>query len=658
MFGIAVLGDADELRDEALQGLGRLRRVDSWRASFEGSEQVVLVDLRDGMPDSVGVPRSPTSLPVVGIVQQSQGVDTWSKEGHFDDLVSIEDLSSSAFTWRLERLIDRFQSRIAVENLNKPEVHLLQDIVNHLNDWVIIKDLQHRFVLVSDQFVAEVGLPREQIIGKDDLDIGTDPASVLGDPKSGYPGYWAQDDAVIASGKPVFEDNLDWRPFSDDPLSDDRRYKRTERVPLYNATGQIYALLVRTTDITGPVQAERNLEARNVMLLCVTEEKQRAEHHRQVAESAVKAKNTFLAAASHDLRQPLHALGLFLAVLDRRLRDPQNREILEKIQHSSDALSALFNSLLDISRLDAGVVDVQMQSFPIDQMLNNFRDEFGALGARKALRVSIDSSQQIIKSDPILFARILRNLLQNAVTHTVEGAITVMCSVLSNSLQIQITDTGPGIPLEEQEAIFTEFYQLESPGAGSTKGLGLGLAIVSRLADLLQVKVSLDSTVGKGTTFTVKVSLAEMTSLDMEDPEPDPDTLANVCVLVIDDEIDILDGLQRMLKTYQCPTLAAESAQQALEKLQQTHFVPDVMVVDYQLANRQFGDVAIDLICDHFKRRIPAIIVTGDTSAERLRDANRGGCLLLHKPVNPSDLVRSISEVQNLVMPMHPEKSH
>ncbi len=177
-------------------------------------------------------------------------------------------------------------------------------------------------------------------------------------------------------------------------------------------------MLVVASDITDRVLAERNLKSRNLMLRRVTEEKHNAEQHRQTAEHAIAAKNKFLAAASHDLRQPLHALGLFLAVLERRILDSDNLDILRKIRHSSESLNALFNGLLDISRLDAGTVKVSFQTFSIREMFTSIRDEFMQMGEAKSLEVSVEITDSIVRTDPALFGRILRNLLQIAITHT------------------------------------------------------------------------------------------------------------------------------------------------------------------------------------------------------------------------------------------------
>lgn len=483
-------------------------------------------------------------------------------------------------------------------------------------------------------------MPKNEIIGKNDLEIGTDPEAVLGNTETGWPGFWAQDDAVIKSGKTTSEENLDWRAFTVN-----RRYKRTVRLPLRNAKGDIYALLVVASDITDRVLAERNLKSRNLMLRRVTEEKLNAEQHRQVAEQAIAAKNRFLAAASHDLRQPLHALGLFLAVLERRISDSDNLDILRKIRHSSESLNALFNSLLDISRLDAGIVEVSFDTFSIRDVLISIRDEFMQLGEVKSLTVSVEISDVIVRTDPVLFGRILRNLLQNAITHTQSGSVSVRCRKKARQLIIDVSDTGAGIPESQHEAIFSEYYQLDTSLRQSAGGMGLGLAIVRKMAKLLQIGIQLQSVMGQGSTFSMSVPLGDLKDAVFSSPPLHYRSLNGNRVLFIDDEPHIREAVALILVAFQCNTISAESPEQAIELLQAKAMEPDIMIIDYRLKQGQTGVAAIEKLRSHFERKIPAIIVTGDTSREILQAARKTGCRLLHKPLDPKVLVQTIAEV-------------
>lgn len=634
---------------DALASIGVVTQLENPNELDISTVDLFVVDCREQTIEHAftGITQSLECIPLIIIINAQQVIAPGGISNCIDEVVTFDDFGSTAFQWRLQTLLQRYRFPLRGQWQQTPELRLFQEITNHVSDWVIIKDLEHRFVFASNQFATIVGLPMKSIIGKNDLEIGTDPEAVLGNPDTGWPGFWAQDDAVIAGGAPVFEENRDWRAFS---VS--RRYKRTERVPLRNASGEIYALLVSSSDITDRVLAERNLQARNVMLRRVTEEKSKAIQHQLVAEQAISAKNKFLAAASHDLRQPLHALGLFLTVLERRLSKAADKEVLNKIRLSSDALNALFNSLLDISRLDAGVVEVVPKTLPVSEILDSISEEFIQLGADRNLDVRVDLCDAVVTTDPVLFSRILRNLLQNAITHTQEGSVRVSCTKSSGKLHIEIADTGPGIPEHEHETVFSEYYQLDNNLERATKGLGLGLAIVSRLADLLDVNIELDSVPGQGSRFTVSVALGKAHDIENKSQPLDFWKLSGHHVLIIDDEPDIREGLKLLLDAFNCDSWVAESAKEAIDILRGSDIQPDVMIVDYRLKGGLRGDTEIDRIREHFQQYIPAIIVTGDTSKERLRDANDAGCHLLHKPVSAKALVETIVTVldEQLVM--------
>jgi signal transduction histidine kinase len=638
---IAVFSDCDESIVNALQSTCHLCRIHDLTELDPTVHDALVLDWRTrDLTCTATLGSAPGDIVSIAIIDADQAISESLSVAHVTDLVSIDDIRSTAFVWRLQSLVNRFHQPLAVDKQQLPEMELLLEIVDHLTEWVIVKDLDHRFLVVSSDFARTVGLSRSEIIGRNDLEIGTDEEAVLGNPETGWRGFWAQDDAVIASGEASFEENLDWRAFTVN-----RRYKRTLRLPLRNSQGQIYALLVVATDITDRVLAERNLQARNLMLRRVTEEKLKAEQHRKVAEQAIRAKNNFLAAASHDLRQPLHALGLFLAVLERRITDDDNQAILQKIRHSSESLNALFNSLLDISRLDAGVVEVNLQTFSLRDLLISIRDEFVQLGEARGLKVSVEISDAIVRSDPVLFGRIVRNLLHNAITHTKQGSVSVRCCEQENEIQIAVSDTGPGIPEAQYDAIFSEYYQLDNSQNNATRGLGLGLAIVRKMSQLLGIEVQLRSALNKGSTFTITVPLGNLEDVVQSGSPLHYLRLAGIRILFIDDEPDIREGLTLILNGFRCYTLSAESAAQALNMLKHRNIEPDIMIVDYRLRDGETGNAAINMVREHFNRSIPAVIVTGDTSKSRLQEAKQTGCRLLHKPVDAEELVRTIATV-------------
>ena len=641
MFRIAVLEDCDEQIVSALRSAGKICHIPALINLDAGHHDVCILDCRQLNPHQAALPQQTAErTPSIAVVDSCQFIDDGPDVPEVDEFVALDDLRSTAFRWRLQRLIQRFQVPLRAHTSAQPETRLLGQVVDQLRDWVIIKDLDHRFLAISDDFAQIVSRPKSDIIGRNDLEIGTDAQAVLGNPETGSTGFWAQDDAVIASGKAASEENRDWRAFAVE-----RRYKRTVRVPLRNFQGEIYALLVVVSDITDRVLAERNLKSRNLMLRRVTEAKLNAEQHRKIAEQAIAAKNKFLAAASHDLRQPLHALGLFLAVLERRITKEDDLAIVRKIRHSSDSLNSLFNSLLDISRLDAGIVEVSFQTFSIRDMLISIRDEFMQLGEARSLEVSVELSDAVVHTDPVLFGRILRNLLQNAITHTHEGTVTVRCREQMGQLIIDVSDTGPGIPETQYDAIFSEYYQLDASLRQSTGGMGLGLAIVRKMAQLLQTGIRLQSVVGQGSTFSVNVPLGNLDDATHASPPLRYQSLRGNRILFIDDEPHIRDALTLILDAYQCHTTAAESPEQAIDLLSEKSMEPDIMIVDYRLKYEQTGVAAIQMLRNHFGRCIPAIIVTGDTSKSILQTVRKTGCRLLHKPLDARELVQEVAEV-------------
>jgi signal transduction histidine kinase/CheY-like chemotaxis protein len=647
LLEIAVLGRLETSLLAALGKAGRVSAIENPALLPIGGCDLLVVDqraaLRDSMPGLATLDK--LQCPVVALVDQDCTGAGFSNGYRFDDWIPVCEVEALFFAERLQRLVSRHLSPINIDVLNQPEVTLLQAVANHANDWLILKDLDHRFLLVSESFANVVGLPREQIIGRNDLEIGSSEEAVFGNSETGWIGFWPQDDAVVAAGEAAFEENPQWNVFSKT-----KRHRRTERIPLKNSKGEVYALLVCSSDVTDIMRTTRDLRERNVMLQKVMEEKRKAEDSRRLAEQAIMAKNKFLAAASHDLRQPLHAQGLFLEVLSRRIRGKQERDILDKIKNSTEALTTLFNSLLDISRLDAGVVEAELRHFNMLSLMQNLQESFVEVGARKSLHVAIEPCRSVVYTDPVLFGRVLRNLIQNAVTHTVEGSVTVKTAADNGSLMISIADTGPGIPAEEHAAIFSEFYQLSGVQGGATRGLGLGLSIVQRLAGMLNLSLKLESTVGQGTLFTVQVPLGDVQEIAIESAHSQVLGLNGCTVLVIDDEAAIREGMQSMLQPYDCETVAAATAPEALARLSQVSLQPDIIVADFRLQHDVTADSLIGSIRRHFDRAIPAIIVTGDTSADRLRQATEHGFPLLHKPVQPVELVRTIAS-----MLKHPE---
>jgi len=356
------------------------------------------------------------------------------------------------------------------------------------------------------------------------------------------------------------------------------------------------------------------------------------------AERANEIKTRFLAAASHDLRQPLHAIGLFVDALDARIRFPEVRRILDNLKMSTHGLKELLNAMLDISKLDAGVLKPEVSDFRLAMLLSQLETEFGPQAASSGLQLRIRACEAWVRSDPVMLARILRNLLTNAIRYTQSGGVLLGCRRRSGAVRIEVFDTGPGIPAGEIDHVFEEFYQVGNPERDREKGLGLGLAIVKRLADLLQHELTVRSRSGKGSMFAITVPAAQAAPQSSAEAPAYRADLAGALVVVIDDEGAIREGMGEVLQTWGCRTVLAESADSAIQQLADHHLVPDLIVADYRLREGMTGVQAIQRVHDHAGRDIPAIVVTGDIAPERLREAQQSGYRLLHKPVSAASL--------------------
>lgn len=388
------------------------------------------------------------------------------------------------------------------------------------------------------------------------------------------------------------------------------------------------------------LEAEAAHLAKSHLVEALTEQKARAEKARQTAEAANQAKSRFLAAASHDLRQPLHALGLFAGALTEKIQYPEVRYIVNNINASVEALEALFNELLDISKLDAGIIEPNMCHYSIGGTLQRLQTDYQPRAAGKGLKFRIRPSDQTVRSDPILLERILRNLVANAVRYTNSGGVLVVCRRRGRQLRVEVRDSGIGIPEEQREKIFEEFYQLGNPERDRNKGLGLGLAIVKRLEHLLGCKVDFQSAPRRGSLFSVEIPLGERVAAQpalQEIGGRAPYNFSGELVLVVDDELAVRESVQILLELWGCEVLTAGSTEEALQALKDSR-PPNLIIADYRLRGNATGIEAIQSIQALFRTNIPGVLITGDTGPDRLREAKSSGYQLAHKPVAPAKL--------------------
>lgn len=361
---------------------------------------------------------------------------------------------------------------------------------------------------------------------------------------------------------------------------------------------------------------------------------------KEAAESANLSKSKFLAAASHDLRQPLHSIGLFTAALGNRSIDAEERALIENIDSAVVSLDSLLNSLLDISKLDAGVISPKLEHISLSSTVQNLATEYEPQARAKGLSWTLHGSDAVARSDPGLLDTILRNLISNAIRYTDTGSITIAFHQDSDGVTIEITDSGIGIPASRQSDIFQEFFQLSNPGRDSAKGVGLGLAIVDRLARLLEIGVTLQSKPGEGTAFTLRVpgGRPEKISPSAELKSTGPHDGTGTFVLVIDNNPEILSGMKALLKSWHYRVVCAVNETRALRALSLAGQNPDIVIADYQLDRGQTGVQVLKSLTAQLETPFDAIILTGDTSQQCMLDAYRNRYKVLHKPVPPGKL--------------------
>lgn len=358
------------------------------------------------------------------------------------------------------------------------------------------------------------------------------------------------------------------------------------------------------------------------------------------SDAAARAKTRFLAAASHDLRQPLHTLNFYSAALAMRPLDDKSRSIATQMDVALQALASQFDALLDISRLDAGVVEVNASTLRLRGLLDRVRAEFEPIAAAKQLGLNIRCPEDAIATvDGALLERVVVNLLSNAIKYTDEGQVDVDVAVHADTCVLVVRDTGKGIPAGEIDQVFEEFYQLGNPHRDRKEGFGLGLSIVKRTLELLGVDWRIESEEGKGTAFFVTLPRASA-SAPRDDPATPDISLDGLDVLAVDDEADVALGTKTLLEELGCRVTLVEGTKQAIAATEGKK--PDIMLVDFRLRDGDNGLATVRAVRERYPG-LPAIIISGDTAPDRIREAKAAGLELLHKPVMVDDLKRAIA---------------
>ena len=382
-------------------------------------------------------------------------------------------------------------------------------------------------------------------------------------------------------------------------------------------------------------------------------ESQRALAAQEAAEKADRDKSRFLAAASHDLRQPLHAMGLFLESLQRSPLNDHQLTVLGHAHAASGAAAEMLTTLLDYSRLEAGVVKVRPDAFAVQPLLTALEQEFGVQADTAGLVYRTRETSAAAFADRSLVGLVMHNFISNALRYTAKGGVLIACRTRGKRLALEVWDTGPGIPRSQWDNIFKEFHQLGNPERDRRKGLGLGLAIVQRLAREMNTSVEVLSQPGRGSVFRLWLDRWQGALEDDTAPAPDTVSLVGLKVLAIDDDEAVRLGMQSLLHSWGCQCITAESSADAIECLED--ITPDIIITDFRLRHEETGKQVLQALRAYLGTSVPAIIMTGDTSPQRLRDAQSTSALLLHKPVSTGQLRDAMVQLITQPQPVPPD---
>ena len=362
---------------------------------------------------------------------------------------------------------------------------------------------------------------------------------------------------------------------------------------------------------------------------------------RERAEEANRAKSRFLAAASHDLRQPLHSLTLLLDHAVRTSEEPKVAQTLRQATRSAESLHQLFTSLLDLSRLDAGSLAPEVKPLALAKVLEHIDNDYRPLAVGKGLAFDCASSSAWVLSDAVMLDRILRNLLDNAVKYTEVGRIAVQVDERGDSLRVTVRDSGVGIDAAERERVFEEYYQARNPARDRTRGMGLGLAIVKRLCDLLGHRIDVQSEPARGSAFTVTLQRAEAPAARADDDSPAAarslDALRGKLVVLLEDDADVIDAMRTLFTDWGCELVSDVEATGAMAQLDLRGRVPDAIVADWRLGTAEHGLQAIERLQARYGPK-PAALVTGEIDATHLAVPAHLPITVMRKPLRSSEL--------------------
>lgn len=367
---------------------------------------------------------------------------------------------------------------------------------------------------------------------------------------------------------------------------------------------------------------------------------------KDAAENATLAKSRFLAAASHDLRQPLHSTGLLFSALERHVSSEEGKGLLKDIHLANEALNHSFSSLLDVSKLDAGVVRAYMQHICLGDLLMPIFRKHQIEAEQKGLEFIFDGEPIAVYSDVVLLERVLNNLISNAIHYTNLGSVEVVWSKVNDGrVKLLVKDTGIGIETDQIDKVFSEYYQINNPERDREKGFGLGLAIVKRLCKILSIQIYVCSDVNSATIFAIYLKPGDISKVEQR--QNSPIAISSLCdfrILVVDDDASVRRSMEKLISSWDAEVYSADSARDAVATVVNIEDSIDLIIADYRLRNKKTGVEAIQLIREELNHDVPAMIITGDTSPDRLRQITSAGFVVLHKPVSAAILRSAIQQ--------------
>jgi len=531
--------------------------------------------------------------------------------------VSLSPVPTAEGTMAAAAVRDITERRKAEEALQASE-RRFREFMEHAELVCITLDREARIVFCNQFLLSLTGRRRDEVEGRNWFELFIP----------------AEDHERIKEvfGQSLAREAIPVPPNFENPIltrTGERRLIAWNNVLVHDAAGGVIGITAVGNDVTEQRRAQAALEAA------------KAE-----AERANALKSRFLAATSHDLRQPLQTLGLLQGVLSRTVRDPGSRGVIQNLGDTIASMASTIDALLDINQLESGAIAPEVIDFPASGILNRVRSEYDHVARTKGLELRVVACSAVIRSDPRLLGRLVDNLVANAIKYTEAGKVLIGCRRRGEALRIEVRDTGVGIPDDQLETIFEEYHQLDNPARQRSRGLGLGLTVVQRMAELLGHRIDVHSTLGRGSMFAVEVVLGHSRGEAARAEAPQTAAAGDgISVLLVEDDPSVRESLSLLLDLEGCEVATAASAHEALAMVAQGAVRPRVVIADRNLPDGISGTGLVDRLSGRFDQEIPAIVMTGDASDEARREIVESGAAYLLKPVDAGKLVELIERL-------------